>query len=132
MVLALVLAVGLLAAPLALMPSSAMAVDVLQPTCSNPNASSTPTVCADNNTTNTNPILGPQGIVTTIVRLMSLALGIISVVMVIIGGFKFILSSGDPKAAESGRNTVLYALVGIAVAGLAQIMVTFVLSTVKG
>lgn len=50
-------------------------------------------------------------IVTVAVSLAGLAL----FVMLIIGGFKYLTSAGDPKAAESARNTMMYAVIGLVV-----------------
>lgn len=35
-------------------------------------------------------------------------------IMLIIGGFKFLTSGGDPKATESAKNTLTYAIFGLA------------------
>ena len=62
----------------------------------------------------------------TIINLLSIAVGVVSVVMIIIGGFKLVTSGGDPAKAKSGRSTVIYALIGLAVAVLAQVLVNLV------
>ena len=54
------------------------------------------------------------------------AIGVVSVIMLIIGGFRYVLSQGDQKAAESARNTILYAIIGIVIAILAFAIVRFV------
>lgn len=51
--------------------------------------------------------------------IISIVVGVVSVIMIIVGGIKFITSSGDSQKAASGRNTIIYALVGVAVAGIA-------------
>jgi hypothetical protein len=54
-----------------------------------------------------------------IARVFNLALtlgGLIAFVMLIVGGFKFLTSSGDPKQAESAKNTVTWAVGGLIVA----------------
>ena len=35
-------------------------------------------------------------------------------IMLVWGGFKYLTSGGDPKAAESAKNTITYALFGVA------------------
>lgn len=40
--------------------------------------------------------------------------GVAVLVMFIIGGFKYLTSGGDPKATESARNTITYAIAGLA------------------
>lgn len=68
--------------------------------------------------------------VETVINLLSLVVGIIAVVMVIVGGLKYILSSGDSNQLNSAKNTVLFALVGLAIVALAQVIVRFVVNRV--
>jgi hypothetical protein len=109
----------------------AMAVDVLSGPCSNQNAS-TSAVCQDYNQQtkagNPNPIYGPGGVLTKVITVMSVIVGVISVIMVIISGMRIALSGGKPNEQSSARSGLLYALVGLAVAGLAQALVAFVLN----
>lgn len=71
-----------------------------------------------------------SSLIETIVNIMSIFVGVISVIMVIISGFKFITAQGDPQSISSARNTLTYALVGLVVAALAQVLVHFVLSKI--
>lgn len=64
----------------------------------------------------------------TVLNIFSLVVGVIAVIMVIISGLKFVTSGGDPQRASSARNSIIYALVGLVVALLAQVIVRFVLS----
>jgi len=68
----------------------------------------------------------------TIISILSIIVGVIAVIMVIVGGFKFITSGGDSSNTAAARNTVIYALVGLIVAALAQVLVHFVLFRVSG
>ncbi len=43
----------------------------------------------------------------------------LSVIMVLVGAFQLITSSGDPEKVSQGRKTILYAAVGLAVALIA-------------
>ena len=58
-------------------------------------------------------------------------IGAISVVMIIIGGLRYVLSNGDPKSTESAKNTILYAVIGLIVAIAAFAIVTFVTNNIK-
>lgn len=52
------------------------------------------------------------------VNLVSVAVSLASLalfVMLVLGGFKYLTSAGDPKAAESARNTMKYAVIGLVV-----------------
>lgn len=68
--------------------------------------------------------------ITSVINLLSAAVGIIAVIMIIVGGFRYITSSGNPEAAKSARNTILYAIIGLVVVAMAQIIVLFVLNKV--
>ncbi len=66
------------------------------------------------------------GIVGTITNLLMWALGIVSVIMIVIGGFKYVTSNGDANAIQSAKNTILYSVIGLAVAILGQVIIQFV------
>ena len=66
------------------------------------------------------------GIIKTIVEVLLMAVGAISIIMIVIGGIMFALSSGDAQKAAKARNTVLYAVVGLAVSLFASAIVNFV------
>lgn len=64
-------------------------------------------------------------------NLFSAVIGIIAVVMIMVGGIKYITSQGDAAQVNSAKNTILYAAIGLVVVALAQIIVQFVLSRFK-
>lgn len=67
-------------------------------------------------------------LIKNIVRVLSVIVGIVSVIMIIIGGFKYITSGGDSGNISSAKTTIIYALVGLVIVVLAQVIVRFVLS----
>ena len=52
--------------------------------------------------------------------------GIIAVIMLIIGGIKYVLSGGDSKKVTDAKNTVLYAIIGLVIAVFSYAIVNFV------
>ena len=66
-----------------------------------------------------------------VINILSVVVGIASVIMIILAGFKFVTSGGAPEKVSSARNTILYAVIGLAIVGLAQIIVFFVLNKLK-
>jgi hypothetical protein len=52
--------------------------------------------------------------------------GIVAVVMVFVGGFKYVISQGEPDKAAGGRKTVTNALIGLAIIILATRVVSFI------
>ncbi len=71
-----------------------------------------------------------QDIVTTIVNIFSVIVGIVAVIMIIWGGFKYITSGGDSGNITSAKNTIIYAIIGLVIVALAQFLVQFVLDKV--
>ena len=69
-----------------------------------------------------------SNVISLFLNLFSVIIGIAAVLMIMVGGYKLVTSGGDPNNVASGRNTILWALVGAAVAAMAQIIVHFVLS----
>jgi hypothetical protein len=65
-----------------------------------------------------------------IINIFSAVVGIISVIMIIFGGFRYITSGGDSGNVSSAKNTILFAIVGLVIVGLAQFIVQFVLDKV--
>lgn len=66
--------------------------------------------------------------VKTVIDIFSWIVGVTAVIMVIIGGFKYITSQGDSNNINSAKNTILYAVIGLVVVAMAQVIVKFVLS----
>jgi hypothetical protein len=71
-------------------------------------------------------LFGEGGIFITITNILLFIIGAIAVVMLIIGGIRYVVSSGDQNAVTSAKNTILYAIIGIVVAFLAYAAVNFV------
>lgn len=69
-----------------------------------------------------------NNIVHTIVNLLSAVVGIVAVIMIIVGGFRYITSGGNDTSVTSAKNTILYAIIGLVVVALAQLIVRFTLS----
>lgn len=75
---------------------------------------------------------GQGGVFRTITNVMLFLIGAISVIMLIIGGIRYVVSGGDSSAVQAAKNTILYAIVGIVVAILAYAVVNFVISSFSG
>jgi hypothetical protein len=75
-----------------------------------------------------NPIYGPHSLLYRAAQLISIIVGMASVVVILIGGYKYVTSSGDPGNIKSAKDTIMFALVGMVVAIVAQSIVVFVLN----
>lgn len=71
---------------------------------------------------------GERGMFKRITDVMLFIVGAISVIMLIIGGIRYVVSGGDQGAVQSAKNTILYAIVGVIVTILAYAVVNFVIS----
>lgn len=69
-------------------------------------------------------------VIHTIINLLSVVVGVVAVVMIIIGGLRYITSGGSDTSVSGAKNTILYAIIGLIIVALAQILVRFVLSKV--
>lgn len=87
-------------------------------------------VCEGIDGCNTGPTAKNAGLSDTanfILNLLVVVGGVISVIMIVIGGIKYATSGGDSNAAASAKNTIIYALVGLVVIALAKPLVGLIL-----
>ena len=68
---------------------------------------------------------GDDGMFKQITDVLLFIIGAISVIMLIVGGIRYVVSGGDQGAVTAAKNTILYAIVGIIVAILAYAVVNF-------
>jgi len=74
-------------------------------------------------------LFGDTGIFKTITNTVLYIVGVIAVIMLIIGGIKYVISGGDAKKVTDAKNTVLYAIIGLIIAFLAFAIVNFVITS---
>lgn len=68
---------------------------------------------------------------TNITRTVMTLVGMLSVIFMIVGGLQLGLSAGNSKRVAQGRETILYAAVGLAVAIASYAIVTFVSGSIN-
>lgn len=66
------------------------------------------------------------GWVYIVINWVLIAVGILCVVFIIMGAVKYVTSGGDPDKTKSARNTILYAVIGLVIAILANVIVSIV------
>jgi hypothetical protein len=96
-------------------------------TCPNGNVVENPADCND--------IEQPTDLGVVIKRIVNVALyvvGAVSVLMLVYGGFRYVVSGGDANAVATAKNTILYAIVGVVIAILSYAIVNFVVSSILG
>lgn len=75
-------------------------------------------------------LIGPEGVITQLTSVALAIIGTLSVIMLIWGGVRYIISGGDSKKVTDAKNTILYAIIGLVIAVLAYAIVRFVLNTI--
>ena len=73
-------------------------------------------------------LFGDTGVFRQVTNTILYIVGIVAVIMLIIGGIKYVISGGDSKKVTDAKNTVLYAIIGLIIAFLAFAIVNFVIS----
>lgn len=73
---------------------------------------------------------GQNAVVPQIINLMLFIVSILSVIMLIYGGIRYVLSSGDAGRVKDAKNTVLYAIIGLVVAIFAYAIINWVIQVV--
>ena len=78
------------------------------------------------------PGTGPtvESVIATVINILSIIVGVIAVIMIIIGGLRYITSGGDSNNTKGAKDTILYAIIGLVVVAMAQVIVKFVLNKV--
>lgn len=89
-------------------------------------AASSP-VCSDGNS---NPISGNDGIILKVVKIILIAAGVLAILMIMLGGWAYITSQGDPQKLKGAKDTILYAIIGLVVAIMARAILSVVLKKI--
>lgn len=69
-----------------------------------------------------------NALIKKVINIFSVIIGVVAVIMIIIGGFRYITSAGGSDKIKNAKNTILYALIGLVVVALAQVVVRYVLT----
>ncbi len=88
--------------------------------------------CARGNQQPSDLFGGNNSIFGRVTNILLFLVGAISVIMLIIGGIRYVISGGDQAQVTAAKNTILYAIVGIVVAFLAYAAVNFVTQALAG
>lgn len=77
-------------------------------------------------------LFGDTGVFKQVTNTILYIVGIVAVIMLIIGGIRYVISGGDSKKVTDAKNTILYAIIGLVIALLAFAIVNFVVSVIPG
>lgn len=67
-----------------------------------------------------------------VINILSAIIGVVAVFMIIYAGFRYITSGGNDAGIAAAKKTILYALVGLVIVALAQLIVKFVIRGATG
>jgi hypothetical protein len=103
---------------------SSSAVDAANPTSTVCNTLGSGSDCA------TQPTDGVDinKIIATVINIFSAVIGVVAVIMIMVSGFNYVTSGGDSNKTATARSTLMYAIVGLVIVALAQVIVNFVLN----
>ena len=114
-----------LVSPVVVAGGTAGAVDIFQNACSGNGA--TTTACksvSDQGQNGPNPIIK---IIGAAIQVLSFIIGVAAIISLVVGGIRLMTAGGDSNSIASARSTIVTALIGVAVAALAQVIVLFVI-----
>ena len=74
---------------------------------------------------------GAADIIVLVINFLLLFAGLIAILFIVIGGYKYITSAGNAESAKSGRETVVNAIIGLVIIILAFVIVSVVNNTVS-
>lgn len=69
-----------------------------------------------------------SSMVRVIISTLLIVLGMVSVIVIVIGGIRYATSNGDSSAIKGAKDTILYAVVGLVVAIMSYAIVNFVVN----
>lgn len=70
------------------------------------------------------------GLIKKVINILLFLTGAVAVIMIIIGGIRYVTSGGEQAQITGAKNTILYAVVGLVVASMAFAVVNFVVDKI--
>lgn len=67
-------------------------------------------------------------IIALVINILSILVGVAAVIMIIVNGFRFVISNGDSTAVGAAKNGIIYAIIGLVIVAMAQVIVVFVIN----
>jgi len=105
----------------ALVPaSSAFAIDPLEHVCTSGSSANDTEICKSKDDS-------ADTLISTVVNTLLFVVGALAVVMIIVAGILYTISSGDAGKVAQAKNTMTYSIVGLVVAFCAYAIINWVL-----
>ena len=71
---------------------------------------------------------GLADVIKDVINVLLFIIGALSVIMIIVGGIRYVISNGDSSQITSAKNTIMYAVFGLIIALLAYAIVNFIVT----
>lgn len=107
-------------------PATALAYDPLSTACSAGGKSTEQSAACTAG--NSDPITGSNGALKKVSLILAFISGVTAVIIILVSGFNYVTSGGDPKKAESARNGIVGAVIGLVIIAASETIVVFVIS----
>lgn len=83
-----------------------------------------------------NPLSGssciePGDMVTNLIQWFIAMAGVVSVIFIVVGGWGYITASGDPSKLQKAKSTIMYAIIGLVIVALAEVLTAFISNLVR-
>jgi len=114
---------------LLLVPATALATNAAYADCNDPSSDAQEVLQGVGETGGKDPCSTKPitNVFRVAVQILGIIAGVIGIIMVMIGGFRYITSGGEASRVSNAKSTLIYALIGLAIAAIAQLLVHFVL-----
>lgn len=119
--LAIIAAVFGAVASIGLASQPAFAANPLDASCADGTLSGSD-VCKDRS----DKLFGANSFWTKLINTMIFVVGSVAVLMIIVGGLRYVLSGGDASGIKSAKDTILYSVIGVVIAVMAYAIVNYV------
>jgi hypothetical protein len=84
--------------------------------------------CGDGTSSSAQTETALGNVAKNITKIFTIIVGAISVIMIIYGGFRYITSGGASDKVGSAKNTLIYAIIGLIIVALANVIVSVVIN----
>jgi hypothetical protein len=78
----------------------------------------------------TNQVYGKHGAIVITSYIIASVAGVAAIIVIVIGGIRFMVSGGDPSSVASARNSIIYALVGLILIAASETIFVYVLDKI--
>lgn len=74
----------------------------------------------------------PSAVLAQIIDTLLIWGGAVALLFIILGGFRYMISLGNPEGVEKARHTVLYAVLGLIIIFVSYLIISYLLGTLLG